>query len=163
MKINYLLKSFSIVVLFSFCSSKKEESKKIPYEIESVYFQKWIGGQELTGSGTNFHLKLKNKLPQNTQLVKVYFQNKEANFDKEDETTFLARFYSKPQNPDLILDEDSTKEYGNKAPEITKPRFDLKDTEAMLEFQNDTKIEHYKLVDIKEKELIAYPSARPRN
>jgi hypothetical protein len=151
------------VVLFSFCSSKKETALQIPYEIESVYFQKWVGGQELTGSGTNFHLKFKTELPQNIKLIKLYFQNKETQFDQEDQTTFIARFYSKPKNPDFIMDGDSLKEYGNKAPEITKPRFDLKDTEAMLEFQNGNKVEHYKLVDIKEKELIAYPSARPRN
>lgn len=33
----------------------------------------------------------------------------------------------------------------------------------MLEIDIDNKIHYYKLVDIKEKELIAYPATRPRN
>jgi hypothetical protein len=162
MKKSKLIIGSILFIALTFCSSKKEATQ-LPHQIESVYFQKWIGGQELTGSGTNFHLKLKQQLPLNTNLVKVYFQNQEGFFDIENPTTFIARFYSKPQNPDLILDGQTNKEYGNKAPEITKPRFDLKPTEAMLEFHNGNKVEHYKIVDIKEKELIAYPSARPRN
>ncbi len=157
-----LVFSFIIITLLS-CSSSKECSKAIPYEVESVYFQKWIGGQEQSGSGLNFHLKFKSALPENNTLAKVYFQNKEGYFDKEDETTFIARFYTLPQDKALILDEDSTKEYGNKAPEITEPRFKLQNNEAMLEFHIGDKIEHYKLVDIKEKELLAYPSSKPRN
>lgn len=163
MKSISILISLVIGILFTFCSSKKEITTKSASDIEAVYFQKWVGGQELTGSGTNFHLKLKNPLEQDVSLVKVYFQNQEAIFEKENETTFIARFYSKPPNQDLILDGDSTKEYGNKAPEITKPKFNLLPTEAILEFQNKNKTEQLKIINIKEKELIAYPSARPRN
>lgn len=154
--------SFIIIAILS-CSSQKETYKTLPYEVESTYFQRWIGGQELTGSGTNFHLKLKKPLPENTTIKKIFFQNKESDVTQENETTFTSRFYTKPQDKALILDEDSTKEYGNKAPEIIRPEFKLQNNEAMLEFHIGNKIQHYKLVDIKEKELIAYPATRPRN
>ncbi len=157
-----LVFSFIIIAILS-CSSQKETYKTLPYEVESTYFQRWIGGQEQTGSGINLHLKLKEALPENTTLTNVYFQNKEGLFEKENETTFIARFYTKPQDKTLILHEDSTKEYGNKAPEIIRPEFKLQNNEAMLEFHIGDKIHYYKLVDIKEKELIAYPSTRPRN
>jgi hypothetical protein len=157
-----LVFSCIIIVLLS-CSSKKEVSTKLPYQIESVYFQKWIGGQEQTGSGINFYIQFKSPLPENKTLAKLYFQEKEGFFEKEDETHYIARFYSKPQNQELIMDGDSTKEYGNKAPEITKARFELQPNEAVLEFHNGNDIEHYKIVDVKEKELLAYPSTRPRN
>lgn len=157
-----LVFSFLILAIIS-CSSKKEISTQLPYEIEFVYFQKWIGGQEQTGIGINFYIQFKNPLPENTTLAKLYFQGKEGFFDKEDETHYTARFYSKPQNQELIMDGDSTNEYGNKAPEITQPRFELQLNEAILEFHNGNQIQHYKIVDIKEKELLAYPSSRPRN
>ncbi len=162
MKVMKLVFSFLILAIIS-CSSKKEISTQLPYEIESVYFQKWIGGQEQTGSGINFYIQFKNPLPENQTLAKLYFQNKEGFFDKEDETHYVARFYSKPQNQDLIMDVNSTNEYGNKAPEITQPRFELQSNEAVLEFHNGNEIQHFKIVDIKEKELLAYPSSRPRN
>lgn len=145
------------------CSSQKETYKTLPYEVESTYFQQWIGGQEQTGGGVNLHLKLKAALPENTTITKVYFQNKEGVFEKENETTFIARFYTKPQDKALILHEDSAKEYGNKAPEIIRSEFKLQNNEAVLEFQIGNKTQYYKLVDIKQKELLAYPSTRPRN
>lgn len=154
--------SFIIIAILS-CSSQKETYKTLPYEVESAYFQQWIGGQEQTGSGVNLHLKLKEALPENATLTKVYFQNKEGVFEKENETAFIARFYTKPQDKALILHEDSAKEYGNKAPEMIDRRFQLQNNEAMLEFHIGNKINYYKLVDIKQKELLAYPSTRPRN
>lgn len=156
-----LVFSCVFLILFS-CSSTKQDNEKSSYEIASVYFQKWIGGQEQTGSGINFYVKLKNPLPENVTLAKVYFQNKEGFFDKEDETSFIARFYDKPAN-DLILDGTSEKEYGNKAPEIVEPRFKLTADEAMIEFHTGTQVTHQKLTQIKQKELLAYPASRPRN
>ncbi len=152
-----------IIFVFISCSSQKEISTQLPYEIESVYFQKWIGGQEQTGSGVNFHLTFKDPLPQNTTLEKLYFQNKEGVFERESDVNYVGRIYSKPQNQDLILDGDSQNEYGNKAPEITQPKFELQPNEAILEFRMGTEVRYYKIVDLKEKELIAYPSTRPRN
>ena len=158
----YILKSivFLLVVISCvFCSSKKGITIKSPNDIAEVYFQKWIGGQELSGSGINFHLKFKNQLPQDNYLVKVYFQNQEAFFDKEDETTFLAKFYSKSS---LIVDGDSTNVNVDKR-ENPKFPFDLKPDEAILEFHIKNKIQQIKIANIKEKELLAYPSTKPRN
>jgi len=152
-----------IIFAFFSCSSQKEISTQLPYEIESVYFQKWIGGQEQSGSGVNFHLTFKNALPQNTTLEKLYFQNKEGIFERESNVKYVGLIYSKPQNQDLILDGESQKEYGNKAPEITQPKFELQPNEAILEFRMGTEVRYYKIVDLKEKELLAYPSTRPRN
>lgn len=152
-----------IIFAFFSCSSQKEISTQLPYEIESVYFQKWIGGQEQTGSGVNFYLTFKNPLPQNTTLEKLYFQNKEGVFERESDVKYVGRIYSKPQNQDVILDGNSQKEYGNKAPEITQPKFELQPNEAILEFRMGTEVRYYKIVDLKEKELLAYPSTRPRN
>jgi len=157
-----------ILVMTSSCSSKKEISTELPQAIEEVYFQKWIGGQELSGSGTNLHLKFKNQLPKDTYLAKVYFQNQEADFDKENETSYVAHFYGKPVTNDLILDGDSDKEYGNKPPEDKRENpafpYDLKPTEAVLEFHINNKATRVKIANIKEKKGIAYPATeRPKN
>lgn len=148
-----------MVVIASSCSSKKSISTELPQAIEEVYFQKWIGGHELSGSGVDFHLKFKNPLPINTSLVKLFFQNKTAFFEKENETTFTAKFYSKSN---IIKVSDSMKTVTNKRENEAFP-FRLNPTEAILEFNNKNKIVHLKIVNIKEKELLAYPSAGPRN
>jgi hypothetical protein len=48
---------------------------------------------------------------------------------------FFVAFSSNPTNPDLILHKDRLKEYGNQAPVIRRPKFDLKSTEALLEYK----------------------------
>ncbi len=158
------------ISLFS-CACKKEMATNTSENIEQIYFQKWIGGQEISGSGTDLHLKFKQPLATDVYVAKVYFQNQEAFFDIENEqenrTTFVARFYAKPINNDLIMDRDSLKEYGNKSPEIKRENpkfpFDLKPDEAILEFHIKNKITQTKVTGIKEKEAIAYPSTRPKN
>lgn len=137
------------ICVFS-CACKKEIITKSPSEILAVYFQKWVGGQELSGSGIDFHLKFKNQLPQDTYLTKVYFQNQEAFFDRENETTFMAKFYSKS-----LIKIDSTIDVNKR--ETPDFPFDLKPTEAILEFHINNKTAQVKIENIQEKELIAYP------
>lgn len=156
-----------MVVITSGCSSNKAGSNEIAQAIEEVYFQKWIGGQELTGSGTNFHLKLQQPLPSNASVIKVYFQQQEAVFEKEDATTFVAHFYDKASNSDLIMDSNSDNEYGNKPPEIKNKSSnvgaDLNPNDAIIEYNHNNKIVQVIITNIKEKELLAYPSTKPRN
>lgn len=156
-----------LILLIISCSSNKEINENIPYQTENIYFQNWVGGQQQTGGGTNFHIKFKEKLPNDVTLKKVYFHQKEANFEKVNETTYNAHFFYKPSKTDLILDENPANEYGNKAPEINTSKTDfpyvLKDDEAILEFATKSKNQLYKIKNIPEKELLAYPSARPRN
>ena len=160
----------TIILLFSIfltqnCNQKAgtmELQEKLPSAIEEVYYQKWIGGQEQTGSGIDFHIQFKSALPKNTELKKIYFQNQEAVFQSDDTINFTARFHQKP-NSDIIMDSNPQKEYGNKAPEIRNKKTDIQANEAILEFIQNEKSFKVKIQNIKEKELLAYPSARPRN
>lgn len=152
-KLKTALNLFLIIGLTS-CSSQKE-IKKIPFQTQEVYFQKWIGGQELTGSGTIFYIQFKTSFSPNFLLKKVYFQGKEANFEKRDSITFVAQFYQKPKNKkDYLRDSKS---------ETINPKFNLKPNDAIVEFIHDNKMAHFKIENIKEKELLAYPSTKPRN
>lgn len=154
-----------ILLLLQNCNSKKnliQVEDKIPYAIDSVYFQKWIGGQELTGSGTYFYVNFKQELPSNVTLKNVYFGNNEADFNKNTSKNYMANFYQKPNKKDLILDSDAKKEYGNETPEIIKSKYALEQNEAVLTFEINQEIKFFKISKIKEKELIAYPSMKPQ-
>lgn len=158
-----------IVLLFVFvtqnCNQKEVANlsqQKLPAEIEDVYFQKWIGGQQESGSGINFYIQFKNPLPKDITLKKVYFQNQEATFEAEDTTHFIARFQQKTKS-DLTLDSDTKKEYGNKPPEIKNKNLNLKADKAILEFVQSKKTVTYKIEKIKEKEVLAYPTQKPAN
>jgi hypothetical protein len=142
--------------------SQINPQEKLPSVVEEVYFQRWTGGQEQTGSGVNFSIKFKTAFPKGYELKKVHFQKKTADFENRENMTFLAFFYQRPKT-DLNLDGDSKKEYGNQAPEITQTKFKLQDNEAVLEFIKNKKSVYFTIKNIKEKELIAYPTARPQN
>ena len=156
---------FLLIFLTQNCNPKAttiEPQEKIPAEIMEVYFQKWVGGQEQTGSGIDFHIQFKIALPKDVEFKKVFFQNNEANFEEQDKTTFVAHLIFKPKS-DIILDADSKNEYGNKAPEIKNKKLDIQSNEAILEFVKNGKVIKVKIQNIKEKELLAYPAEKPRN
>lgn len=164
--------TYAFLIIISGCTSQKNKSKtslqdvvsKLPFPTEEIYFQKWIGGQERTGGGTNFYIKFKKTFPANILLKKVYFREKEAAFKKRDTSIYYAYFYDKPTNPDLILEEDTaSKELNIKNQGIKKVKYNLKENEAILEFEKNSKLQYFKISNITEKELLAYPSAKPRN
>jgi hypothetical protein len=161
----------TIVLLFTIflaqnCNQKTNEVKSqenLPAPIEYVFFQNWVGGRPETGSGTNFEIKFKSSFPKGYKLSRLFFGNKVSDIQMKGDSIYVAYFYRKPNLDNLNLDEDPKKEYGNQAPENPNSQFDLQPNEAILEFMNGQKMEHYKLTKIKEKEFLAYPTARPDN
>lgn len=134
--------------LFS-CASKNNIQTQFPEKIATTYFQQWIGGQELTGRGIYFYIQLEKSLDANIQLEKVYFRGNEAVLNKENQTLFKANFNANNQ----IENTSKTK----------KSIFQLNENQAILTYKMHNKTFYYKLENLKEKELIAYPSVgKPR-
>jgi hypothetical protein len=144
----------------TFCSSQKQISTKSPQKIESAYYQGWIAGQEMGGRGVNMFLKFENQVDAKFELKKMYFQDKVTNLESSNSTLFVARFFEKSPNQNLISD-------GNNEPTTQKiiPKLcvGLKPNQAIIEYSEDNQIKYFKLENIEEKELLAYPSTRPRN
>lgn len=147
-----------IVISLVYCAPKENLKIKFPQKIKSVYFQKRVDIKEPKNSATDFYIEFEAPLSNEIQLVKIYFQSQEANFKPVSKNIFVAHLAPKPTNPDLILHKDSRKEYGNQAPIITKPIFDLKPTEALLEYKSNGKSYFFKINNAKEKPMITSPS-----
>jgi hypothetical protein len=147
-----------IIVSLVYCAPKENQKTKFPQKIKSVYFQKRVDTKEAKNSGTDFYIEFEEPLSKDIQLVKIYFQSQEANFEPITKNIFVAHLAYKRTNPDLILHKDSRKEYGNQAPIIAKPKFDLKPTEAVLEYKRSDKSYFFKINNAKEKPMIAPPS-----
>jgi hypothetical protein len=148
---------FCTLICLTFCASKERLQATFPQEIESVYYQGWVGGRPETGSGINLYINFVKPLSKEIRLVKVYFQQKEDALFQLDDRHYVARFMNPNYNNVIILETDDHKEYSNKPTEISKPKFDLKPNEAVLEYSYKNKIRFYKIRNLKEKELIAYP------
>jgi hypothetical protein len=151
----------SLLLLTQTCSKapySKMSKSDLPAEIQEMYFQNWVGGRPETGGGTNFFIKFKDALPTDIKLKSVFFRGKSADFETKPNNLYVAYYTYKPKN-DLILEEDATKEYGNQAPDLTQ----TKSNSAEIFFIKNEKTYSYKVETVKEKEMLAYPSAKPRN
>lgn len=151
----------AVLVLFfcslSFCGSKPSFQMNFPQEIKAVYFQRQNIGQQESDQALDFFVELADPVQKDLFLDTIYFQDQKAKLEKRSEKVFVARFYPKEAKEDFILDSDPLKEYGNKSPVVVPPKFDLKPTEAVLEYKLKTKTFYYKISNIKEKPIIVHP------
>lgn len=156
------MKKLALILLFtSFfvsCHSQKEASKAMKATIGETYFQNWVAGVRGGGSGTNFFIRCNKPVPNEIILKAIYFRDKKAPIHKDSELVYSAGFTGEANN------ERGAEPNGNsvKSEKITPP-FPITDNEAIIEYTFKGKKAYYKLTKIKEQELKAYPSARPRN
>jgi hypothetical protein len=136
----------------------KMSKSDLPAEIQEIYFQNWVGGQERTGGGTNFIIHFKNALPTDVKLKNVLFRGKSADFETKPNNLYVAYYRYIPKN-DMILEDDAAKEYGNQAPDLSQTN----SNSAEIFFIKNEKTYSYTVKEVSEKEMLAYPSAKPRN
>jgi len=140
---------FAIVFLnLVSCSSNKvhQETKKY---IEKVTFQNWVGGIKGAGGGTIININLLKSIPENTQFIKIQFQNREGNIIKLNDVSYQA----------------SIKTFDNESETIPTPtiKTNLKPNQAQIFFKINRKESTIIIEDVKELPMLAYPSAKPIN
>lgn len=123
--------------------------------VESVTYQSWIAGVQGGGSGINVTVNLKNALPKDVVLKSVkLLQYTTYNITAQDEKTYLG--YIKTEANQRHFNEQITDEIPTKIDTIEKGK-------AILVFDKNGKIFEKEIQNVKEMEMLAYPSARPRN
>lgn len=141
-----------VICCLSFCASKDGFQTKFPQEFALVYSEHWTGGVRGAGGGIHFYMEFKKPLTSDILLEKVYFQDLEAKVQRKSQTVFEANFTQQYKDPDLISEDD-----GNQASGIVKPKFELEENQAVLEYKENNKTMFFKINNIKEKPMIAYP------
>ncbi|MFP2997955.1 hypothetical protein ABN763_18735 [Spongiivirga sp. MCCC 1A20706] len=157
---------FAMLFSASQCGGYKLE-KKAPMTMD-VSCQQYTGGQPGSG-GLNIYFVLPDKLEQNVRLDSVYFRGRLAKLSFQDKTKYgstnsqyLASF---PQikKPDIISSANPADEVGNKPPKaMPKIPFELEKDQCVISYQVDGKTKYYKIDNIKEKEMLIYPSSKPQ-
>ena len=140
------------VLCFTFCASNHEMQMNFPQEITKAYYETLAENAEKNAVMLNFYIEFKEPLSDEVLLQKAYFRNQEAPIEKISAKKYVAHFSQTTAVQDFILDSDSKKEYGNKAPVIVKPKFKLNKDEALLEYRRNNETIFFKLKGIKEKE-----------
>lgn len=130
------------------------------FPISEIYYQSWVAGVRGGGSGINLHITFKDKLPTDVKLVKVQLLHYTSHIiDNVEITKYIARI--KTETNEMVLAENPKDEYGNQA--SIKKENSLKEGEVLLVFEKNGKAFTQLIQNVKQKEMLAYPSAKPRN
>lgn len=130
------------------CSSNKAPQETKQY-IEKVTYQNWVGGIKGAGGGTIINIKLLKSIPENTQLIKIQFQNREGNITKFNDVSYQA----------------SIKTFDNESETVQTDTIitNLKPNQAKIFFKISGKEAVVIVDDVKELPMLAYPSVKPKN
>jgi hypothetical protein len=130
------------------CSSNKVHQETKHY-FEKITYQNWVGGVKGAGGGTIINIKLFKSILENTQLIKIQFQNREGNITKLNDLSYQA----------------SIKTFDNESETIPTPtiKTNLKSNQAKVFLKINSKESTIIIEDVKELPMLAYPSAKPIN
>lgn len=156
-----------LLMLSCSCKQNLENSQKSSesiqeFSVQSVHYQRWVAGVRGGGSGINVFVKFKGELPKEVQLEKVLILDYESIsvVYNPDEKKYIAAV--KTEANQMNLEGNPNNEYGNEAP-IHKTTANLPKGEVILAFKKDGKTFTQRVTNAIELEMLAYPSARPRN
>lgn len=156
-----LLKIVVVTLLFWQCNTSKISFQKNPeFTVIEVYSQDWFGGQP-GNSGTNLVIEVLNS--ENITPDSLYFQNRVSSVDikpAEKGTLWVGRF-QKVGRKEVILNESDNTDVSVTIPEMENFPFKLENNEAVLLYHQNNTAYYYKISEIKTKESIYFPSARP--
>ena len=158
----------SFLILISIrCGSSKTDNPKYnltdnpPFSIEEIYSQKWMSGVKGGGHGEVLMVTFSD-FQKGVTIKKAYFKKKEAEFVKSQNKDFsYAAGFVSNINKDIIMDSNPENEAVNIPPQ--KFPFQLEENEAVISYTYKEVEYYYKISNIEEKEVIAYPSSNPNN
>lgn len=162
MKIKLLFITILSVTLTN-CGGSKSNNSELdfttnpPFKIQKVYSQKWVAGVKGGGSGTNLYITL-SEASEGIQFKELFFRNKKIEVSSSKNK--VIGYFKNKNNQDVIMDGNATNEAANIPPE--KIPFQLKDNEAVVSYLENDKVVYYKISNIEEKEILAYPQSNPK-
>ena len=166
-QIKQLFVLFTLSFLFlsvSNCGSSQSDKsvtfeKNPPFVISDIYSQSWIAGIQGGGAGTNIHINLAS-IEEGVTLDKIYFRKKSELLTQMigRPTTFTGYFKSE-KNRDVIMSADPVKEAQNTPPDPFP--FQLGENEVVIAYTVNESSKFFKVSNIVEKEIIAYPATNP--
>ncbi len=140
---------FAIAFLNLFSCSSNKVHQETKHYFEKITYQNWVGGVKGAGGGTIINIKLFKSIPENTQLIKIQFQNREGNITKLNDLSYQA----------------SIKTFDNESETIPIPtiKTTLKPNQAKVFLKINSKESTIIIENVKELPMLAYPSAKPIN
>lgn len=148
--------------LFAQCGSTNMD-KAAPVSISNPYYQKWVAGRQGGGEGILIIIPVNGELK--TPLKSAYFQGKKIPLTyMPNENRYEGRWTDPSSvDKDMVMSDDANEEYQNKLPQVQEQiPFELQEGECIISYMKSGKPGFFKIDQLKEKDLMAMPSARPK-
>ena len=167
-KYNFLALFISAIILLSIsascgtCKMEKESfvlTQNTPFTVKSSYCQKWVSGIKEGGSGLDIYAII-DDISEGVTLKEFYFRGKSVDVKTSKDLIFKG-YYKNDTNKGVIMDNNLLIEAANTPPKISP--FKLENNEAVLSYDYNNKVYYHKILNIEEKQIIAYPSMAPDN
>ncbi|MEZ4875696.1 MAG: hypothetical protein R2793_09685 [Flavobacteriaceae bacterium] len=163
MKYLYHILSISLFLTsFSNCAGGKGYvlDQDPPFTVASAFFQNWVAGVQGGGAGTKVSITLES-LDERVLIKEIYYGEgvSETQKDPQNQNKYTANFLSQ-NNRDVIMDDSPTKESANTPP--LKSPFNLERNEAVISYLQNGKMNYFKISNLEEKPVIAYPSVNSK-
>lgn len=151
-----MISIFAIISTLFFCCSAantkimQKFQKNPPFKIINSEVTNWVGGQPGV-RGIKVSIKIDNK---DIKLDSLYFRNQKTALElvaNSNPSEYIGVFITSSEGiNDFIIDKDTTKEFGNKSKSVQeKIPFKLKDNEAVVSYQKQSKLFFYKIKKLK--------------
>lgn len=156
-----LLLSFSNCGGAQNAKQETEFSQNPPFKIAKAYYQNWVAGVKEGGSGTNVYIVF-NEMDPKAVIKNIYFRKQilEAKGNVNEPIQFVGYLKNNSQR-NMVMDADPMKEAQNTP--LKEFPFQLQDNQAVVEYWFGGKLNYYKISNLSEKEMIAYPQANPNS
>jgi len=145
------------------CGGSKSNNTKLdfttnpPFKVQEVSSQKWVAGVKGGGAGTNLFITF-SEVSKGVVFKELYFRNKKVEVSVFKDK--VVGYFKNQNNRDVIMDGDFTKEASNIPPE--KIPFQLNKNEAVVSYLEKNQLHYFKISNIEEKEILAYPKSNPK-
>lgn len=158
--------ALTLLILFSNCGSGKTETSTYffeenpPFRVEAASYQQWVAGTPQGGSGVNVFISF-STIQESVVFKEIYFRGKKT----EVVTSAAVRvqyvgYFKNESKQDVIMDSNSIKEAVNTPP--NKIPFQLNDDEAVISYEFNREIGYFKIENLEQKEMLAYPASNPK-
>ncbi|WP_136073184.1 hypothetical protein [Candidatus Ulvibacter alkanivorans] len=160
-----LLGTSFVLFGFSNCGASKNEKLKYeltqdaPFTIANSFYQDWVAGVKDGGAGTNLHITF-GSLPNTISIESFYFQQQLEPAVRSTQNKLLyIGYFSEEKKQDIIMDANVVEEAKNTPPKSFP--FQLAENEAVIAYKDDGKLSFFKLSNIEQKPMLAYPQSNP--
>lgn len=145
-----------ILVVFSKCATTQFEQNP-PFVITSAVYNNW-SGETSAKKGMTVNIAYTSKYVMKFDSIYFFKRAEKLTMSKVKDKKLISANFSSKVKPDIILDDNSTKEINNKFPEIKKLPFELKQNEAIISYKIKDKTKYFKIKSIKKGKTIFYDS-----